>query len=83
MICADDLSQFSLTDDEIKRYQHIGRSIRPRLIARIIGLLVQVRKGLVVNVDMQALLEAWIINATVQTSKYQKTDATNVTTPNR
>lgn len=79
-ICQKDLSNFSFSDDQVKRYKHVCRSIRARVIARIIGLLIDVRKGLSVNMDIQALLQAWIINSTVQVSRIPKTDQTNAAT---
>ena len=65
----NNLIGFLLSDDEITRYEHLGKKVSAKLVARIIGLLVDVRRGIEVNLDTQAAISSWAINSIVETTR--------------
>lgn len=59
-----------LSSDEITRYEHLGKKVSYPLVARIIGLLVNVRKGIDVNIDTQTIIDSWAIDSIVETTTF-------------
>ena len=68
-ICENSISQFGLLDDDIKKYNFISSAVKGRSVAKVIGQLVDIKKGLEVNLDMQMLLEQFVVNSIIEIVK--------------
>lgn len=71
-VCDDKTIQYLLSSEEITRYEHLGKEVSTGLVARIIGLLVDVRAGIEVNIDTQTILDGWAINSIIETTKFSQ-----------
>lgn len=71
-VCDDKTMQYLLSSEEITRYEHLGKGVSAGLVARIIGLLVDVRAGIEVNIDTQTILDGWAINSIIETTKFSQ-----------
>lgn len=71
-VCDDKTIEYLLSSDEVTRYEHLGKKANAALVARIIGQLVDVRKGIEVNIDTQAILDSWAINSIIETTKFSQ-----------
>ena len=71
-VCDDKTIQYLLSSEEVTRYDHLGKGVSAGLVARIIGLLVDVRAGIEVNIDTQTILDGWVINSIIETTKFSQ-----------
>ena len=71
-VCDDKTIEYLLSSEEVTRYEHLGKGVSAGLVARIIGLLVDVRAGIEVNIDTQTILDGWAINSIIETTKFSQ-----------
>lgn len=76
-ICQDIFLKESISEEEIKIYQHLSKFINVRLATRIIELLIEARRGLEYNMDIQCLIETWAINSIMEIQKFTKNKSEN------
>jgi DNA polymerase III subunit gamma/tau len=69
LTCANSIEQFDYTEDEVKRYGHQAKQVGLELTLEMMSLLVDVNRGLIVNVDPQVLLEKYVIDSIVAKRK--------------
>lgn len=66
-ICKNSSNELlELTQDEIVKIQHQATNIKPVVLSKIHGLLVEVRRGAMLNMDLSFLLERWCLDACVE-----------------
>jgi DNA polymerase III subunit gamma/tau len=61
-----------LTDEELKKMQSHAQKAKPTLIYNFLKLIVEMRKGLEVNISAQALLESFSVGAMMEVVKSKK-----------
>jgi len=72
LIGGKDLLSSQVSDEEIKQFASQSNKAKPSLINKMIGLLVDVRRGLVVNMDAQALIENFAVGSMMEVVKLGK-----------
>jgi len=63
--CREQMSDFGFTEDEVKRFQHQANAMGLALILELMGMLADVSRGLIFNLDPQTLLDKYVIDAIV------------------
>lgn len=63
--CGNDLANFGFSEDEVKRLNHQGSEVGLELIIEMMSLLVDVNRGLTLNLDIQILLEKFMIQSII------------------
>ncbi len=64
-LCTDDISAFGISDYQAKRYAHQAQSVRPKLAARMLSFLLEVKQAIMLNMDLQSFLIKFVIDSII------------------
>ena len=70
--CKEDLSVFSLTDNEIKTYNHQAEKLKSEAILAMMGAIIEVGENLKTNIDPQHLCNKFVIESILKINKLKK-----------
>ena len=70
--CNENLEELGFSDTDSKAFAHHASKMKPQVIAKMIGHLIDVKRGVSVNMDLQALLEKWVIDSITTVSHFSK-----------
>jgi len=73
LIMKDEVKDFGVSDEEIKRLAYQAQKAKPSIVAKMVGFIVDVQRGLYVNMDAVSMLEnLFIVPSIIEAVKAKK-----------
>jgi DNA polymerase-3 subunit gamma/tau len=71
-LCKENLQKMGFSPDDIKRLESQIALAKASVVSRMVGLMIDVRRGTIVNMDLQLLLIKFVVDSLIEVAKSRK-----------